>query len=82
MKSFIDGMPTDKTQLMNIQIIKKDGKKAFAVLPYAEFLTLQEKLEDQDDLRILREAKAREEHEPTVSLDDFMAEFQKTASTK
>lgn len=67
---------------MNIQILEKDGKKEFAVLPYSEFLALQEKMEDQDDLRILREAKARAEHEPTVSLDDFMAEFQEPASKR
>lgn len=41
---------------LKVQIIEKDGKKAFAVLPYEEFLRLQEELEDYEDLRCLREA--------------------------
>jgi hypothetical protein len=33
------------------QIIEKDGKKEFAVLPYDEFVKVQEELEDYEDLR-------------------------------
>ena len=32
------------------QIIEKDGKKEFAVLPYDEFLKIQEALEGFEDL--------------------------------
>lgn len=53
------------------QIIKKNGKKEFAVLPYADFLRIQEDLEDYEDLRRLREAKESEKGAPTVSLRDL-----------
>ena len=51
-------------------ILEHDGQKAFAVLPYEEFLKVQEILEDYEDLMTLREAKDREGHAPTVSLSD------------
>ena len=41
-------------------ILKRNGKEAFAVLPYEEFLRVQEELEDYDDLKALRAAKAVE----------------------
>ncbi|MGH8613559.1 MAG: hypothetical protein ACREYF_16470 [Gammaproteobacteria bacterium] len=31
------------------QVIEKDGKKEFAVLPYDEFVRVQEELEDYED---------------------------------
>ena len=40
------------------EILVKDGKKQFAVLPYEEFLALQERLADADDLLELRKANA------------------------
>jgi len=49
-------------------ILKKDGKKEFAVLPYEEFLRVQEELEDYDDLKELRAAKSKEANSETVSL--------------
>jgi hypothetical protein len=53
------------------QIIKKNGKKEFAVLPYADFLRIQEALEDYEDLRCLREAKESERKAPTVGFSDL-----------
>ena len=53
------------------QIIKKNGKKEFAVLPYADFLRIQEDLEDYEDLCRLREAKESEKGAPTVGLRDL-----------
>jgi len=41
-------------------ILKKDGKKAFAVLPYEEFVKIEEELNDFEDLKALRAAKASE----------------------
>ena len=41
------------------QVIEKEGRKEFVVLPYEEFLQIQEALEDFEDLRELR--KEREE---------------------
>lgn len=43
---------------MRVQIIEKHGKKEFAVIPYKDFLRLQEEVEDYHDLRDLRRAKA------------------------
>jgi len=57
------------------QIIEKEGKKEFVVLPYEEFLQIQAALEDFDDLRILREEKTTSASEPTRKLDDILAEI-------
>ena len=51
-------------------ILERDGQKAFAVLPYEEFIKIQEILEDYEDLITLRQAKNREGHAPAVSLHD------------
>lgn len=53
------------------QVIEKDGKKEFVVLPYEEFLALQEQLEDFQDLMDLREAKRDSGNEPSIPLDDI-----------
>jgi len=49
-------------------ILKRDGKRAFAVLPYEEFLRVREELEDYDDLKALRAAKMREGSRPAKPL--------------
>jgi len=49
-------------------ILKRDGKKAFAVLPYEEFQNLQKELNEYEDLKDLRAAKAEEENAPVESL--------------
>ncbi len=56
-------------------ILTKAGKKEFAVLPYEEFIQLQEELELFDDLRELRNAKDIEKDSPTMSLDDVKQEL-------
>jgi PHD/YefM family antitoxin component YafN of YafNO toxin-antitoxin module len=53
---------------LHAQIIKKNGKKDYVVLPYEEFLKVQEELEDYDDLRSLREAKEEEKDAPTIGM--------------
>ena len=55
---------------MKPQVIKKNGKKEFVILPYEEFVKIQEQLEDYDDLRTLREAKEKEGNAPVISLKD------------
>lgn len=42
---------------MKAQIIEKNGKKEFAVIPYKDFLRMQEDAEDYNDLKELRKAK-------------------------
>lgn len=50
------------------EILIKDGKKQFAVLPYEEFVSLKERLEDMEDLLQLRKAKKAEGRKRSVSL--------------
>ena len=42
------------------EILVKNGKKQFAVLPYEEFLALSERLADAEDILELRKAKRAE----------------------
>lgn len=53
---------------LHAQIIKKNGRKDYVVLPYDEFLRVQEELEDYDDLRSLREAKETEKDASTIGM--------------
>ncbi|MEW6235595.1 MAG: type II toxin-antitoxin system Phd/YefM family antitoxin [Candidatus Omnitrophota bacterium] len=62
--------------ILKAQIIEKDGKKEFAVLPYDEFLKIQEDLEDYEDLRCLREAKELEKDAPTIDLSEVKKKLQ------
>ena len=55
---------------INPQVLKKNGKKEFVILPYEDFLKLQEELSCYDDLRILREAKKEEQNAPSVSFEE------------
>lgn len=50
------------------EFLTKNGKKEFAVLPYEEFIALQELLADAEDLRDLRAAKQDEQDAPPLSL--------------
>ena len=49
-------------------ILERGGKKAFAVLPYEEFVMIEKELDDFEDLKDLRAAKAEETNAPVVSL--------------
>ena len=59
-------MANESTQFVAMsihpQIIEKNGKKEFVVLPYEEFLLLEEELEDFQDLKTFREEKVLAEH--------------------
>lgn len=50
------------------EILTKNGKKEFVVLPYEEFVALQELLADAEDILDLRAAKKKEASQPGVSL--------------
>ena len=58
------------------QILEKEGKKEFVVLPYEEFVQLQEQIEDYEDLKELRQAKATEHDAPTVALATVKKELE------
>lgn len=65
---------------LNAQIIKKNGKKEYVILPYEEFLKVQEELEDYEDLRCLRDAKEAEKNSPTVGIEGVKKRIGKRAS--
>ncbi|MCZ7673285.1 MAG: type II toxin-antitoxin system Phd/YefM family antitoxin [Chloroflexi bacterium] len=50
--------------------LEQDGKKQFVVLPYAEYVALQEELQDFYDLKALRTAKEEEQDAPTLSFEE------------
>ncbi len=52
------------------EILVKDGKKQFAVLPYEEFVALQQCLADAEDLLQLRKAKRAEGKKRSTPLAD------------
>lgn len=60
------------------EFLKKDGNE-FVVLPYEEFVTIQELLEDAEDLLSLEQAKKEDHGKPGVSLDEMMKRFGLTA---
>jgi len=53
---------------LHTQIIEKEGKKEFVVIPVKEFKILEEMIEDYEDLRDLREAKASSKDEKAVPI--------------
>jgi hypothetical protein len=57
--------------VLNAQIIKKNGKKEYVVLPYEEFLNIREILDEYEDLRSLREAKEIESSAPTIGIEEL-----------
>ena len=59
------------------EILTKNGRKEFAVLPYEEFIALQEWLADVEDLLELRTAKEAEHDAPTVSLAEIETRLDK-----
>lgn len=59
------------------QFIEHDGKKQFAILPYDEFLAMQQALEDAEDLGLLREAVAEAEStgDNGMPFEEFVSEL-------
>jgi hypothetical protein len=63
--------PLEETMLkLHPEILMKNGKKEFVVLPYEEFLALQEQLADAQDLMELRKAKRAESKKKGIPLND------------
>ena len=56
-------------------ILEFEGRKAFVVLPYAEYLEIEEQLQQLEDIRTLRQAKNREADAPTVTLSEARARY-------
>ncbi|HHT9114664.1 MAG: type II toxin-antitoxin system Phd/YefM family antitoxin [Planctomycetes bacterium] len=51
------------------QLIEKKGKKEFVVLPYDEFMTLEEIMHDYEDLKDLRAAKEKSKNQVAIPID-------------
>jgi hypothetical protein len=60
---------------MKAQIIEKHGKKEFAVIPYKDFLRMQEDIEDYGDLRNLRRAKVDPMNQQGRSFEEVAKEL-------
>jgi len=60
---------------LHLKILEKNGKKEFAVIPYEEFIKIQDELDDYESLKALREAKVKEGNAETTSFDDAKKEF-------
>ncbi len=61
-------------------IIKRGRKKEYVVIPYDEFLKVQEDLHSYEDLRCLREAKESEKNAPTIGIDELKKQIRGRAS--
>lgn len=57
------------------EFLKKNGRTEFVVLPYEEFLRLQELLEDAEDLLDLRRAREENAGQPGMPLDEAMKRY-------
>ena len=57
------------------EFLTKDGQKEFAVIPYQEFVQLQELLEDLEDLKDLREAREEYKDSPNVPFETVKEMF-------
>ena len=57
------------------EILKKNGKEEFVVLPYEEYVELQEFLEDMKDWLLLQQAKQENAGQPSMSLDEVMKKY-------
>jgi hypothetical protein len=61
---------------LNPKFLEFEGRKAFVVLSYAEYLAVEEQLQKLEDLRSLREAKAVEGDAPTLSLAEMRERYE------
>ena len=56
------------------KVLKKNGKSEFVILPYEEFVALQEVLAEAADLTDLRAAVREEGSDPTIFLEQFLSD--------
>lgn len=57
------------------EFLSKNGKKEFVILPYEEFVALQEQLANTEDVLDLRSAKKEETDQPGIGLDEVKKIF-------
>jgi hypothetical protein len=61
--------------LLHPQVIEKEGRKEFVVLPYEEFIQIQEAFDDLEDLRELRKERDESQEAPTNNLREIGKEL-------
>ena len=59
------------------EILIKNGKKLFAILPYEEFLEIQSRLDEAEDLLELCKAKRSEGKKRSLPLSDVKRQLEK-----
>ncbi len=59
------------------QLIEKEGKKEFVVLPFEEYQALTELVSDYEDLRDLREEKEKSRNQESIPLDKVIVDLNK-----
>lgn len=57
------------------EILRRDGRPQFAVLPYEEYLALRARIEDLEDVLEIRRVRQEEVAEPRSPLDEVLREF-------
>lgn len=55
--------------------LEVEGKKALAILPYTQYLEIEEQFQELEDIKALRMAKALEDDAPTISLAELRASY-------
>ena len=60
---------------LHVQVIEKDGRKEFVVLPYEEFTALEEVMHDYEDRRDVREAKEESKDQEGVPLERVVSDL-------
>jgi hypothetical protein len=64
------------TLKLHPEILVKDGKRQFAILPYEEFVALKERLADAEDLLELRKAKRMDKRQRNIPLSEVKKRLQ------
>lgn len=57
------------------EFLTAKGKRQFAVIPYEEFVALQEWIEDAKDLTALRIAREENKDEPSFTIEEVKKEL-------
>ena len=57
------------------QILEREGKPAFAVLPIEEYESMRERLQDLEDLALIREAEEADRNSPGRPLEDVLKDL-------
>ncbi|MFO7635498.1 MAG: hypothetical protein R6W76_23330 [Caldilinea sp.] len=57
------------------KFLEVNGKPAFVVLTYAEYVRIEEELQELEDIRALRQAKAQDTDAPAMTLAEVSAQY-------